>query len=93
MFSAPGESDDGEIIVIAFLLNAAEVVPQLAICEKEAQPFAFVALAVVIQYLFNVHGTLPVYRIENGLLLMSYQKDVEEAPQCSSIDTASRRLK
>jgi hypothetical protein len=70
MFSAPGELDDGEIIMIDFLLDEAEVVPQLAICEKEAQPFAFVALAVVIQDLFDVHETLPVQRIKTFSVML-----------------------
>jgi hypothetical protein len=58
VFSAPGEPNDGEIIMIALLLNAAEVFPQLAIGKKKAQPLAFITLAVLIEDLFNVHGAL-----------------------------------
>jgi hypothetical protein len=64
MFSAPGEPDDREIIMIALLLDAVELLPQLAICKEEAQPSAFVTLSVFIQHLFDVHGTLRLHRIE-----------------------------
>ena len=56
--SPPGEPDDDEIIMRALLLNAVEVVPQLAVRQKKAQPFALVAAAILIQYMFDVHNDL-----------------------------------
>ncbi len=56
--SPPGEPDEDEIVVSALLLNAVEVVPQLAVRQKEAQPFAIIAIAILIQYIFDVHNDL-----------------------------------
>jgi len=58
MLPAPGELDDGEIIMRALLLDAAELVPQLAIRQKEAQPFSIVAFPILFQHFLDVHGAL-----------------------------------
>ena len=68
LFFAPREADEGEIIVIALLLDAVEVLPQFAIREKEAQTPAFISLSVLFQDLFNVHGTLLI--TENGIIFL-----------------------
>jgi hypothetical protein len=64
LLSAPGEPDKGEILVIALLLDAVKMIPQLAIGEKEAQTPAFISLSVLFQDLFDVHGALLIQRIE-----------------------------
>lgn len=53
---APGEPEQKEILVRAFLFDAFEHFAKLAVCQKEAQPLALIAVAVVVQDLFDVHG-------------------------------------
>jgi UDP-N-acetylmuramyl pentapeptide synthase len=62
---APGEFDEQEIIVRAFLFDAVEHFAKLAICQKKAQPPAFIPVTIVVQDLFDVHGNLLVDRIEH----------------------------
>jgi hypothetical protein len=58
MLFAPGEPEDREIIVRALVLDASEVISQIAISHKKGQPSAFIAIAILIQDLSSVHGTL-----------------------------------
>ena len=62
---APGELEQQEIIVRAFLFDAVEHFTKLAVCQKKAQPLAFIAVAIVVQDLFDVHGNLLVDGIEH----------------------------
>jgi hypothetical protein len=58
VFPAPGEPHDEEIVATALLLNPAEMIPQIAESQKKTQPLALIAVAILIQDLFNVHGAL-----------------------------------
>lgn len=58
MFPVPGEPHDCEIIVRALILNAAEIIPQIAESQKKTQPLALITVAILIQDLFNIHGAL-----------------------------------
>jgi hypothetical protein len=65
IFSAPGEPDDREIIVRGFLLYPAEMIPQIAVSHKKAQPFALIAVPIFLQNMFSIHGYPPLTRYEN----------------------------
>jgi hypothetical protein len=58
MLPAPGELDDREIIMRAFLLDVAELIPQFAVSQKEAQPFAVISVAILLQHFLDVHCPL-----------------------------------
>jgi hypothetical protein len=58
MLSAPEELEYGKIVVRAFLLNAAKVIPQIAESKKKTQPHTLIAVAILIQDPFNIHGAL-----------------------------------
>jgi hypothetical protein len=55
---APGKPYDGEIVVQALLLNPAEIIPKIAESKKKTQPHALIAVAILFQNLFNIHGDL-----------------------------------
>ncbi len=55
---SPGKSDDDEIVVRALLVNTVEVIPQLAVRKKEAQPLAVITVAILVQNLIHIHSTL-----------------------------------
>ena len=58
MLPAPGELEQDKIVVRAFLLNTAKVIPQITESKKKTKPLALITVAILIQDLFNVHGTL-----------------------------------
>jgi hypothetical protein len=58
MLPAPWELDDREIIMRAFLLDAAELIPQFSVSQKEAQPFTIISVAILLQHFLDVHCPL-----------------------------------
>ncbi len=58
MFPVPGKLHDDKIVVRALLLDAAERIPQIAESQKKTQPLALIAVAILIQDLFNIHDAL-----------------------------------
>jgi hypothetical protein len=66
MLLVPGEPDDQEIIVRAFLFDPFEVITQFAVSHEQAQPFAFIAVAIFIQDFFDVH--IPLLQLRYQVL-------------------------
>jgi hypothetical protein len=60
---APRELEEQKVLVQTFLFDAFEHFAELAVCQKKAQPFALIAVAIVVQDLFDVHGTLPFVKL------------------------------
>ena len=58
---APGELEEEKIVVRAFLLNTAKVIPKIAESKKKTQPLALIAVAILIQDLFNTMSMAPSF--------------------------------
>lgn len=74
--SAPGEFDDREIIMRAFLLYTAELLTQFTVGQEQAQALAVIAVLVFLQDFFCVHDNL----------LSLVMKDQNVRPSADSTD-------
>ena len=63
MLLAPGEPQEVEIVVRTLLLNATEMIPQIAESKKKTKPIARIATAILIQDFFNIHSTLLIKKM------------------------------